>query len=79
MKTLITMTLSASVDGDDFIVSDDTQTHGNTWAEVYRGMVMLRDELDRQLADGRLCPFHPKYGPGAEEAEALMLAADARQ
>lgn len=60
MKTLITMTMSVAVDGDDFHVSDSTQTHGNAWADVYRGMVMLREELDRQIESRRLCPFNPK-------------------
>ncbi len=62
MKTLLTMRMSIAVDGDDFHVSDDTQTHGSSWSEVYRGMVMLRDELNRQLAEGKFCPYHPKYG-----------------
>lgn len=60
MKTLVTMTLSVSVEGDNFYVSDSTQTHGNSWAEVYRGMIMLRDELQRQIDSAKLCPFNPK-------------------
>jgi len=59
MKTLITMTLSVAVDGDDYHVSDSTQTHGNTFAEVYRGMTMIRDEVQRQIDDRRMCPFNP--------------------
>ena len=60
MKTLVTMTMSVEVDGDDYHVHDSTQTHGNSWADVYRGMVMLRDELNRQLDSRRDCPFNPK-------------------
>lgn len=60
MKTLVTMTLSVAVDGEDFHVSDSTQTHGNSWAEVYKGMTMLRDELQRQIDSAKLCPFNPK-------------------
>lgn len=60
MKTLVTMTLSVEVDGDDLHVHDSTQTHGNSWADVYRGTVMLREELDRQIASRRDCPFNPK-------------------
>lgn len=59
MKTLVTMTLSVAVDGDDFHVSDSTQTHGNSWGEVYRGMMMIRDEVQRQIASGKQCPFNP--------------------
>lgn len=54
------MTISVAVDGDDFHVSDSTQTHGNSWADVYRGMTMLRDELNRQIGDAKLCPYNPK-------------------
>lgn len=59
MKTLITINMHVTQDGDDYHVHDDTQTHGNTWAEVYKGMIMLRDELNRQIADRKLCPFNP--------------------
>jgi hypothetical protein len=60
MKTLVTMTISVSVDGNDYHVSDSTQTHGNEWGEVYRGMAMIRDEVTRQIASAKLCPFNPK-------------------
>lgn len=59
MRTLVTMTMYVEVDGDDYHVHDDTQTHGNDWADVYKGIVMLRDELNRQLTDKKLCPFNP--------------------
>jgi hypothetical protein len=57
---LITMELCAEQDGEHFSVHDSTQTHGNSWADVYRGMVMLRDELNRQIEERRLCPFNPR-------------------
>lgn len=59
MKTLVTMKMSVKVDGHDFHVCDETETHGNDWSDVYRGMVMLRDELNRQIAERKLCPFNP--------------------
>lgn len=62
-KRLVTMTLSVDEDGN---IYDDTQTHGNSFSEVYRGFLLLRDEIDRQIADRRKCPFNPKYGSGEE-------------
>lgn len=66
MKTIVTMKLWVEVDGDDYHVHDDTQTHGNGWGEVYRGMIMLRDELNRQISEAKSCPFNPanikRYG-----------------
>jgi hypothetical protein len=59
MRTLVTMTLSVAVDGDDYHVSDSTQTHGNSWADVYRGLTMIRDEVQRQIDSRRDCPFNP--------------------
>lgn len=47
MKTLLTVTFAVEVEGDDYHIHEDTQTHGNTWGEVYRGMLMIRDELNR--------------------------------
>ena len=60
MKTLVTMTISAAVDGEDYHLTDSTQTHGNSWAEVYRGLLMIRDEVQRQIDSRRDCPFNPK-------------------
>lgn len=60
MKKLVTMTITASVDGDDNHLQDSTETHGNTWPEVYKGMLMIRDEIDRQIKSAKLCPYNPK-------------------
>lgn len=60
MKTLITMTMSVDEDGNSFHIRDSTQTHGNNWNDVLRGMIMLRDELDRQIKSGGKCPFNPQ-------------------
>ena len=54
------MTIGVEVDGDDYHVFDDTQIpNGITWAEAYKGMVMLRDELQRQINERKNCPFNP--------------------
>lgn len=60
MKKLVTMTITAAVDGDNFHMIDSTETHGNSWADVYRGMIMIKEEVERQIADGKKCPFNPK-------------------
>lgn len=59
MKTLVSINMSVETDGKDFNYHDDTQTHGNSWADVQKGMILLRDELTRQIESGKLCPFHP--------------------
>lgn len=56
---LVTLQISIDREGN---VYEDTQTHGNSWAEVYRGFVAVRAEIDRQMAAQRTCPYHPKYG-----------------
>lgn len=55
-KRLLTITLSVDEDGN---VYDDTQTHGNTFAEVYKGFTLVREEIQRQIDDRRKCPFNP--------------------
>jgi len=60
MKTLIAMNLRVETDGVDWHVHDDTHIpEGITWAESYKGMIALRDELNRQIDDRKLCPFNP--------------------
>jgi hypothetical protein len=61
---LLTITISIDRDGN---VYDDTQTHGNSFADVYRGFVAVRGEIDRQIAERRKCPFNPKYGKGIQD------------
>ena len=60
-EPLVTFTISISRNGD---VTNDTQTHGNTFAEVYRGFQLIKTEVERQIAERRNCPFNPKYGKG---------------
>ena len=55
-KRLVTMELSVDEDGN---IWQDTQTHGNTFAEVYRGTVLLKRELERVIAERRSCPHFP--------------------
>lgn len=66
---LITMEISIDRDGN---VYQDTQTHGNSWADVYRGTWAIKRELDRLVDEQRQCPFHPKHTP-AEPATAIVL------
>jgi hypothetical protein len=56
-ERLITIEIGIGRDGSVF---QDTQTHGNDWADVYRGIHAVRDEIDRLIADRRECPFNPK-------------------
>ena len=56
---LITMTIAIGRNGD---VYQDTQTHGNSWGEVYRGTHGIKEEIHRLIADQRSCPLHPKKG-----------------
>jgi hypothetical protein len=43
-------------------VVNDTVCGGSSFADVYRGMHLIRDEVDRIIRDRRLCPFNPKTG-----------------
>lgn len=61
-ERLITMTIAIDRGGN---VYQDTQTHGNTWAEVYRGTHGIKSEIHRLIAEQRACPFHPKHEPAA--------------
>ena len=46
----------------DGSVVNDNLCHGNSFAEVYAAMRAVRDEVDRQIAERRSCPFNPRYG-----------------
>lgn len=56
---IVTYTISIARNGD---VTNDVQHYGNSFAEVYRGFVAIKAEVDRQIAKRRVCPFNPKYG-----------------
>lgn len=55
---IVTYTISIDKDGN---VYNDTQTHGNSFADVYRAFVAIKAEVDRQIAERRVCPYNPKY------------------
>lgn len=59
---LVTYTISIDRDGN---IHNDTQTHGNSFADVYRGFAAIKEEVDRQIVERRNCPFNPKFGQGA--------------
>lgn len=54
---LVTISISIGRDGDVF---EDMQCHGNSWGDVYRGIHLVRDEVDRLIRERRGCPFNPK-------------------
>lgn len=43
-------------------VINDTLTFNNSFAEVYRGLIAVRNEIDRQIRERKNCPFNPKFG-----------------
>ena len=53
---LVTYTISIGRNGD---IYNDTQAHGNTFADVYRGFYAIKAEVDRQIAERRECPYNP--------------------
>lgn len=55
---VVTYTISIDREGN---VHNDTQTHGSSFAAVYRAFQSIKVEVDRQIAERRNCPFNPKY------------------
>lgn len=55
-KPIVTYTISIDREGN---VYNDTQTHGSSFAEVYRAFHDIKREVDRQIADRRNCPYNP--------------------
>jgi hypothetical protein len=53
---VVTYTISIDRDGN---IYNDTQTHGSSFAEVYRAFQAIKTEVDRQIAERRNCPFNP--------------------
>jgi hypothetical protein len=43
-------------------ITNDVATNGNSFAEVYRAFCAIKEEVDRQIDQRRVCPFNPKYG-----------------
>lgn len=67
-EMLVTWTVGIDRAGN---VYDDTQTHGNSFADVYRGFHQIRAEVERQIAERRNCPFNPK---NSDELDAVMAS-----
>lgn len=60
---LVTITISIGRNGD---VYEDTQCHGNKWADVYRGICLIGARIQEQIDGRRECPFHPGKKNGRE-------------
>lgn len=54
---IVSVSFSVAFDG---AITSDVQTHGNSYAEVARGLAAIRAELDRVFREQSKCPFHPK-------------------
>jgi hypothetical protein len=52
------VTISISIDRNGSVY-EDTQCHGNTWAEVYRGKTLALKRMRFLVEENRQCPFHP--------------------
>lgn len=63
---LVTITVGIARNGD---VHQDTLTHGNEFAEVYRGMHLVRAEIDRLIVERRSCPYNPSAAKRVAEQE----------
>lgn len=60
-RALVTITISVDEDGN---ISEDTQCHGNDWADVYRGKILVLRRMRELVARRRECPFNPRFGDG---------------
>jgi len=43
-------------------IHNDIQTHGNSFAQVYRAFHAIKAEVERQIKERRNCPFNPLHG-----------------
>lgn len=53
---LVTYTISIDEDGN---IYNDVQPGNSTFAEVYKAFHAIKEEVDRQIAERRACPFNP--------------------
>jgi hypothetical protein len=53
---IIEYTIKIDRDGN---VTNDVATHGNSFAEIYQAFHAIKAEVDRQIAERRICPFNP--------------------
>lgn len=58
-QPIITYTIEVDADGN---ITNDTQCHGSSFAQVYRAFHVIRQEVDRQIVQRRECPFNPMHG-----------------
>lgn len=40
-------------------ITNDVQTFGNSFADVYAAFYVIKEEVNRQLAARRECPYNP--------------------
>lgn len=68
MPRLLTWTITVHENGpESHEFENDLQCgDGCSFADVYRGFMLVRDELERQIRERRTCPANPKYGAGLE-------------
>lgn len=74
---LVQYTISIGRNGD---ITNDTLCFGNSFADVYRAFIAIREEVERQIVERRNCPFNPKNpqppvfdGPGAAPKSDFMV------
>ena len=71
LNPLVTMTISVARNGD---ITQSTLCHGNSFADVYRGITQIVKHLVKDIEDRRRCPFNPINKPDHEELEARLVA-----
>jgi hypothetical protein len=57
-ERLVTITIGIGRNGD---IYEDTQTHGNSYADVYRGIHAVKAEVERLIGERRECPNNPGH------------------
>jgi hypothetical protein len=57
-EIILEYTIKIARNGD---VTNDTVTHGNSYAVIYRAFHAIKAEVDRQIAERRECPFNPIF------------------
>lgn len=68
-RLVVTYTISIDEGGN---IYNDVQPFDSSFAEVYKAFLAIKEEVDRQIRERRVCPFNPKYGKG----EAALLTAE---
>lgn len=55
---IVTYTISIDESGN---IYNDVQPYNSSFAQVYTAFCTIKEEVDRQIAERRVCPFNPKY------------------